>query len=49
MQIQCPGGLATYDLESEIFLNLLKRQAEAAQELADSLDATKAKLRTKQR
>lgn len=48
--VQCPGGLATQDLESEIFLSLLRRQAEAAQELVDNADdAAAAKLRLQQR
>ena len=49
LRISCPGGLATQDLESEIFLHLLQRQAEAVQGLADSLDSSSTKLRSKPR
>ena len=49
LHVPCPGGLATQDLESEIFLHLLQRQAEAVQGMADSIDMSKGKLRVKQR
>ena len=49
LHVPCPGGLATQDLESEIFLHLLQRQAEAVQGMADSIDVSKGKLRVKQR
>ena len=49
LHVPCPGGLATQDLESEIFLYLLQRQAEAVQGVADSIDVSKGKLRVKQR
>ena len=49
MHIQCPQHLATPDLESEIFLHLLQRQAEAMQGLVDTLDPAQGKLRTKPR
>lgn len=49
LQISCPGGLATQDLETEIYVHLLQRQAEAIQSVADSLDASKGKVTTRTR
>lgn len=49
LQVPCPGGLATQDLESEIFLHLLQKQAQAVQEVVDSMDSAKAQIRRRKR
>ena len=49
LHVPCPGGLATQDLESEIFLHMLHQQAEEMQGQADDLQAAEAASKTLKR